>query len=112
MSLRLAVAKQAGVDETTIDKVARYWVSDLDEPYKVALRFADALMTQPGDVDPRLRDHLREHFSPKQILELSVDVMKWNYQKVAVALGTDEQVNPDRLTELRFDEDGHEVYDA
>jgi hypothetical protein len=33
--------------------------------------------------------------------------MKWNYQKVSVATGTDVQMVPGVLAELRFDEDGH-----
>ena len=32
--------------------------------------------------------------------------MKWNYQKVAVALGTDDEVTPGQLTDLVFDADG------
>jgi hypothetical protein len=35
--------------------------------------------------------------------------MKWNYQKVPVALGTDPEVDPGRLSELVFDRDGHWV---
>ena len=41
------------------------------------------------------------------LVELTLDVMKWNYQKVPVALGTDPEVVPGELTELVFDRDGH-----
>ena len=41
-----------------------------------------------------------------ELLELTLDVMKWNYQKVPVALGIDAEVRPGELTELRFDAGG------
>ena len=90
-------------------KVAHYESSDLDERHKSALRMADALMTRPGDISPTLRADLRRHFSDEQILELTLDVVKWNYQKVSVALGVDAEVRPGELTDLIFDENGHWV---
>jgi hypothetical protein len=66
-------------------------------------------MTQPGKVGPGLRERLHRHFTRRQIIELTIDVMKWNYQKVPVALGTDPEVDPGRLSELVFDRDGHWV---
>ena len=109
MSLRLAVAKDEGLDEVMAAKVDRYEVSDLPARHKAALRLADALMTQPGGIDAPLRDELRRHFSDDQLVELTVDVMKWNYQKVTVALGTDDEVRPGELAELQFDADGNWV---
>ena len=93
-------------------KAERYEASDLGEPHKVALRLADALMTQPGDITAALADQLREHFSDEQILELTLDVMKWNYQKVPVALRTDDEVRPGELVDLQFDADGNWVRPA
>ena len=107
--MRLAVAGQRVLDESTAAKVERYEASDLSEQHKVALRLADALMTQPGDISPALAAQLREHFSDDQILELTLDVMKWNYQKVPVALGTDDDVRPGELTDLVFDAQGNWV---
>ncbi len=65
------------------------------------------MMTQPGAIDASLRDELRRHFDNGQILELTLDVMKWNHQKPAVALGTDVEVRPGELTDLAFDDAGH-----
>ena len=45
----------------------------------------------------------------EQIVEHTVDVMKSNYQKIPVALGTDVEVRPGELTPLVFDDDGHWV---
>jgi hypothetical protein len=105
----LAVAKQQGLDEAMADKVDYYWSSDLPDHQKAALRLADALMTQPGSIDQELRDELHRHFTHDQLIELTVDVMKWNYQKVPVALGTDYEVKPGELADLVFDERGHFV---
>jgi hypothetical protein len=71
-----------------------------------ALLLADAVMTQPGGISPQLREDLARHFRPEQVLELTLDVIKWSYQKVPVALGTDDEVVPGQLTDLRFDTDG------
>jgi len=106
MSLRLAVAKQHGFDENMADEVDHYESSDLAERHKVALRVADALMSQPGSISPQLRSQVQEYFSEPEILELTLDVMKWNYQKVSVALGIDAEVTPGQLTDLHFDSTG------
>ena len=106
MSLRLAVAKEHGLDEAMAEQVDRYESSELADRHKVALRLADALMTLPGAISPTLRDQAHQHFGPEELLELTLDVMKWNYQKVAVALGTDDEVTPGQLTDLVFDADG------
>ncbi len=88
-------------------KVNGYRDSDLAASQKAALTLADLLMTQPRDIDTAFGDELRSHFTDSQLVELTLDVMKWNYQKVAVALGTDVEVSPGELAELRFDENGH-----
>src|SRR4051794_4294034 len=90
-------------------KVERYQTSDLDDRYKAALALADALMTLPGSITPALRAELRRHFTDAELLELTVDVMKWNYQKVPVALGSDAEVRPGELTDLVFDAAGNWV---
>ena len=70
---------------------------------------ADALMTQPSGLTDDQVAELRRHFTEAQLLELTLDVMKWNYQKVSVALGVDHEVRPGELTDLIFDADGHWV---
>lgn len=73
----------------------------------MALELADALMADPAGVSPVLRARLHDHFSREQIIELSLDVLKWSYQKVAVALGVDREIVPGELTDLVFDNDGN-----
>jgi len=109
MSLRLAVATQQGLDETMAAKVDRYEASDLSERHKVALRIADAMMSLPASIGPDLRRQAYEHFSRDELIELTLDVMKWNYQKVPVALGVDAEVRPGELAELHFDASGRPV---
>jgi hypothetical protein len=64
-------------------------------------------MTGPAGIDAELRAALRAAFTPPELVELSLDVMAFNKQKVSVALGTDRAVAEDALTELVFDDDGH-----
>jgi len=97
------------LDEVTAAKLDHYETSDLAERHKVALRVADALMTQPGAIDAELRAQARHWFSREELVELTLDVMKWNYQKVSVALGTDAEVKPGELADLEFDGDGRPV---
>jgi AhpD family alkylhydroperoxidase len=109
-SLRTTTGRDAGVDETMTAKIDRYESSDIPERHKVALRFADAMMTQPGQIGTELKQQLREHFTDAELLEISLDVMKWNYQKVPVALRIDAEPAPGQLTTLEFDDNGRHRY--
>ena len=93
------------------DLIDHYEASDLADHHKAALRLADALMTGPGDISDELAADIRRHFTEAQIVEISTDVMKWNYQKVLVALGVDAEVRSGELADLGFDEDGNAVID-
>jgi hypothetical protein len=105
----LAVAEQHGFDETLAARVRAGDTASLDERHRLAVALADALMTQPADLDDATVAALREAFSDDQLIELCVDTMKWNYQKVPVTLGTDPEVRPGEIVPLVFDERGHWV---
>lgn len=77
--------------------------------HRVALALADALMTQPSSLSDALVAELHEHFTDEQLVELTLDIMKWNAQKVPVALGTDVWLQPGELSDLVFDEQGNWV---
>ncbi len=64
-------------------------------------------MTRPDSLSDATLARLREHFTERQLVELTLDVMKWNYQKVSVATGTDLEMVPGTLAPLRFDKQGH-----
>jgi len=68
------------------------------------------MMTQPGQLSSELIQQLHQHFTDAELLELSLDVMKWNYQKVPVALRTDTEPAPGHLALLEFDERGRHHY--
>lgn len=75
----------------------------------MATDFAKVMMSEPGSVPRELVDRLRAQFTDEQITELALDVMKWSYQKYAVALGIDREIRPGQLTDLVFDESGNWV---
>jgi hypothetical protein len=64
------------------------------------------MMTQPGGMSDALVAQLHEHFTDAELLELTLDVMKWNFQKSPVSLRLDVEVRPGELTPLMFDEHG------
>jgi len=87
---RSVKALDAGADEEMFDKIDYYERSDLSESHKVALRLIDAIITQPGEIDPTLVAQVHQCFSPPQIVEIVLDVMRNSCQKVAVALAVDD----------------------
>tara|TARA_B100000902_G_C27222685_1_gene870524 strand:+ start:633 stop:959 length:327 start_codon:yes stop_codon:yes gene_type:complete len=103
--LRLAVARENGLDEEMAQKALRNDAA-LDRRHSLAIRFANDLMTQPDAMTKEFLEELSEFFTVEQLIELSLDVMKWNYQKVSVALGTDREVREGELSELHFNEKG------
>ena len=105
MSVRLAVARDLGLDEEDIAVAERG--EDSDPRHRAARMLADDLMTQPGRMREEDALALMVAFTASQIRELTLDVMKWNYQKVSVALGVDDEVRPGELTDLVFDADGN-----
>jgi alkylhydroperoxidase family enzyme len=89
-STRSVKALDAGADEAMFDKIDHYEDSDLVESHKVALRLVDAIITQPTEIDPSLVAQVHRHFTPPQVIELVLDVMRNSCQKVAVALAVDD----------------------
>jgi alkylhydroperoxidase family enzyme len=104
-SLRSVTAREHGVDEPMVEKVADFERSDLSERHRVALRFADAYLTAPASLAPGLLEQLHAHFTPMEAVELALDVSKWSYQKGLVALELDA-VGPGEAKLLDFDEEG------
>jgi alkylhydroperoxidase family enzyme len=89
-STRSVKALESGADEDMFDKIDHYESSDLAESHKVALRLTDAVITQPGDIDPSLVAQVHQYFTPAQIIEILLDVLRNSCQKVAVALAVDD----------------------
>jgi hypothetical protein len=77
--------------------------------HQAALALADAMMTQPTSLSDANIELLRANFTDEQLTEITLDIMKWNGQKVPVALGTDVWLQPGELTDLVFDVEGNWV---
>jgi hypothetical protein len=63
-------------------------------------------MTQPGDLSDELVAELRAHFTAEQLVEITLKVMKFNVQKVMVALGTHEWMTAETLDDAKWNADG------
>jgi len=72
------------------DQIDHYESSDLVESQKVALRLIDAIITQPTEIDESLVAQVHQYFTPPEVIELVLDVMRNSCQKVAVALAVDD----------------------
>ena len=88
-SLRTRAAMHAGGDESVYDKVDDFAASDLDDRQKTALHLTEALIIRPDSLDDALVKRAHDHFSPAELVELVLDVMRNSANKVAVAFGAD-----------------------
>jgi alkylhydroperoxidase family enzyme len=70
--LRSRQAREAGLDEATIDAGSGDYDDDprFTEAEKLALRYADQMYLDPGKVDAAFYDALKKHYSEAQIMEL------------------------------------------
>lgn len=105
----MAVARDAGLDEDTIADVLAANNDSFEPRHRGALALADAMMTQPSALADDVIAALRRQFSDGQLIELTLDIMKWNAQKVPVSLGIDVWMRPGELSDLVFDEKGNWV---
>ena len=109
-AVRLRTARDAGVDDDMTSQIDRYEQSSLDERIKVALRYTDAFNTRPGEVSQELARQLARHFSPEEIVTMSLDIMKYSTQKMHVTLGLDVRsgidVDSGAVTWFEFDDAG------
>ena len=71
-ALRSRRAREAGLDEATIDAGSGDYDDDprFTEAEKLALRYADQMYLDPGKVDAAFYDELKQHYSEAQIMEL------------------------------------------
>lgn len=89
-NLRFAGARDAGLTEELVDDITdAYADTDLPARYKLALRFADVVLSaRPGDVDQPLQQELLAEFAPAEIVELALTTaIAQGFSKAAVAWG-------------------------
>jgi hypothetical protein len=110
-SMRDDAALDSGFDEALGAKIDAHVRSDLEPRHKAALRLADAMILEPGAIEPGLREELRAHFSEAQVAELCLDVVKWSVQKALVALRIEPPPN-EGLTRMAANPDGSFTFGA
>lgn len=71
-ALRSKRAREAGLDEATIDAGSGDYDDDprFSAAEKLALRYSDQMYLDPGKVDNAFYDELKKHYSEAQIMEL------------------------------------------
>ena len=88
-SVRFAGAREEGLDEEAVDKIQDgHESSDLSARDKLVLRYTDAILTQPGEIDQELRQALLDEFSDEEIVELTVAISLFSgFSRIAVTMG-------------------------
>ena len=110
-SLREARALDAGGSETLYDDIERYESSSLlTDAHKSALRYTDALIWTPSNIEPDVAAGVAAHFSAAQAHELTLDVMRNASNKIAVALAADAPRVEHGTERYLIDADGQTVY--
>ena len=81
MDLNSAVSRGEGVDERQLADLADFEGSPaFSEVEKRALRYAVALTQTPAEVSDDLFNSLREHFDPRQMVELTTAIAWENFR--------------------------------
>jgi len=110
---RLSVrALDAAGDESAFDAIDDYEQSDLAERHKVALRLADAVITQPMLIDDTLVEQVLTHFSPEATTEIVLDMVRNAANKFAVAVGGDAAQVDEGIEYFDVDTTGDVVADV
>jgi alkylhydroperoxidase family enzyme len=88
-NLRFDGARAAGLHEEHVERIdGDVSTSDLPARWKLAVRWADQLVHDPGGVDDGLRAAMRAEFDDAQIVELTATITTAiAFSKAAVAFG-------------------------
>ncbi len=106
-SRREVAALDQGGSESLYDDIERFESSVvLSERHKAALRYVDALIWSPADIDADIATGVRAHFSQDEAIEVTLDVMRNATNKIAVALGGDTPRVTDGVEHYLLDADG------
>lgn len=110
-SLREEKALDAGGSEELYGDIERFESSTrLTDRHKAALRYVDALLWTPSDIDTQVSRGVRKCFSEAEAAELTLDVMRNAANKIAVALGADAARVDSGTERYLVDEDGQTVF--
>jgi len=88
-NLRFAGARDDGLTEDLVTEIADgFETGDLPDRFKLAVRYADVLITDPKSLTDELRAALLAEFTPAQIVELTATITAaMGFSKAAVAFG-------------------------
>ncbi|HEX6311821.1 MAG TPA: carboxymuconolactone decarboxylase family protein [Acidimicrobiia bacterium] len=88
-NLRFDGARDDGLTEELVDQIADgYEDSDLPERFRLAIRYADVLITDPKGMTDDLREALLAEFTPAEVVELTATITAaMGFSKAAVAFG-------------------------
>ena len=91
--VRFDGARRAGLSEDQVGLIEDgFEASALSDRQKVALRFTDAYLLDPGNVDPTLVNDMRATFTDVEIVELGLALtMYMGMSKVLISLGTEPE---------------------
>lgn len=110
-SLRETTALDAGGSESLYDDIERFEESRrLSEAQKAALRYVDALIWSPANIDTEVAAGVRRHFTDAQTIELTLDVMRNAGNKIAVSLAADAPRVAEGTERYLLNADGQTVY--
>jgi alkylhydroperoxidase family enzyme len=73
------LARRLGATDAQLDAVAHAEYALFEEPWRSALRYADAMTPTPGIVGDAVFADLTSHWSPVQIIELTAVICMYNF---------------------------------
>lgn len=106
-SLRESTALDAGASEATYDGIDDYESSNLSDAHKAALRFTDALIWTPSQINGA---ELLSHYGRDAAVELIFDILRNSCNKIAVSLGADAPRVAEGTELYRIGPDGLPIY--
>lgn len=93
-NLRLQAAIDRGFDESMVAGLDDVDASDLSDRHKAAVRFAQAFLTDPAGYGPEDRAELLRHFTPEQVADLILDLVRLRPgSKMTVVAGQESAVD-------------------
>jgi alkylhydroperoxidase family enzyme len=87
---RVRAAVDRGLSEDVVAQLDDFEHSDLSERHKAAIRFAHAFLVDPGALGERGRAALLVHFTPEQVAELVLDLVRLRPGSKMVVAGGNE----------------------
>lgn len=105
-ALRSRPAVRAGATEELFDALDEPGLPRFDARTRAAVALTDTMVWTPARMPDGLADDLHEQFTPEQLVELVLDVVRNGANKIAVALGADAPTVTEGVDLYEIDEAG------